>query len=71
MNPFTLTMVIVDPTFEKNVKQALFAANVRGATWVYGRGSVNSKILSFLGLDSQKKSVCLVVHRCLRLKEIA
>lgn len=71
MNPFTLTMVIVDPTFEKNVNQALFAANVRGATWVYGRGSVNSKILSILGLDSQKKSVCLVVHRSLRQKEIA
>ena len=71
MNPFTLTLVFVDPKMEKNVKQALFAANVRGATWVYGRGTVGGKYLSLLGLDSVKKAVCLMVHRTIRREEIA
>lgn len=62
MSKFALTTAFVEVSSEKAVRKALCEANVRGATWVYGHGTCSNKLLCFLGLDSLRRAMMLVVH---------
>lgn len=58
---YNLSILFVDPKEHKRAILASKRAGIRGATIVYGRGTVSNKILAALGMDSLRKELLLFV----------
>lgn len=58
---YHLSILFMDPKDHKRAIMASKRAGFRGATVLYGRGSVSNKILCALGMDSLRKELLLFV----------